>query len=732
MSRTGLKIFSMVAKRIVSFKLELITAAALLMLIGMLRVYHLDADPPTGLSISSDVETDPPQYTLFARNYVQSGDFDPFDDVRRTVFLKSAVTAAATVVFGLMGTGLWQSNFVGLLYSLGALFLFWLFLRRVAGPLPGLLFLLLISVNYNLLFYGRLPFLEHALAFFAFLALVLMVYARRRWLFIPAGMALAVGIFFGKVLGLVFLFPFACYFAYAALFPAKDEDRERWLPPLLFGGGFAVIMAAWYFITYLPSQSQVAGYYGEQAISLYGAPDGLKSIDDFFRKVLTFGIDSKLFPRMRVVGLLATVFLGMMLFLAARVRTWRDGFGSFNAGHIFLATMIIAFYGSLMIWNYRPLRYQLVLIYPLYGAAAIVLGMLWQRWREARPTNTPYLFYLIGTVLFMIPTYQVWEGLADRYGWGFYYDDGKYVAAILGVLLTAAIGLYLRYQPFRQFKELALAMRIVVLVVLGATLVFGLLDYHFWYSRATFTSRDNGRDLALMLSDGAVLSGPHAPLLGLGGDHDVVIHMFGVAEADPELFTRFPITHLLLDESNEKLARADYPDIMDSALHLVTYHVGLDKVRLFRIAGHTGNSDATRYQWSLPEQMIGAYKTDQVTLGNELAARLLGQYPENLSIYLAVAEVAAANRQIDLAESSFKKAIEFSPTNYHLNSRLAQFYKELYIETERRQYKEQGLAYFEESIRLAPTVHKMQTAYRELKEKEAWQLKADTISSFQS
>ncbi len=717
------------ARRPINFTLELITVAALLSLVALLRLYHIDADPPNGLSVSTGVETDPPQYTIFARNYVQNGVFDPFHDARRSVFLKSSVTALAVGVFGLLGTGLWQSNLVGFLYGFGALVLFWLFLRKVSGPVAGLLFLILISVNYNLVFFGRLPFLEHALAFWAFLSLALLAHVDRPMHAIWAGLALAVGIFFGKVLGLIFLFPFACWFGYRLLFAPKGKRRERWLQPLFFAGGFAVVTVFWLFFTYLPAQSQVTGYFGEQAVSLYGAPEGLQSVDEFMRKLVTFGIDSRLLTRMRSVAVVGAFFVGMIAFHITRKKSWLEGFGRFNAGHVFMATMIVAFYGSLMIWNYRPLRYQLVLIYPFYGAAATLLALIWERWGEPKPIRTPWGFYPLAVLIAVVPVYQFWEALADRYGLEFYYDDNKLPALGVALVLVILIGLVLRYRDRLSRPEYPPLARAGVVILIVVNLTFGVLNYYYWAVRPTFTARDDSRDLGIVLaSPGAVISGPFAPLLAMENRLPVVIQMFGVAQVDTSLFRRFPITHLLVDESNENAARADYPGLLDSAEHVVTYHVGLKKVRLFRIAGETGNTQASAYEESPVERMIDLYQTDQISRGNELAARLLQEYPANMSIYLAVAEVAALNTQLQLAETSFKKAVEFSPTNYHLNSRLAQFFKETYAATGNEAYKKQGLDYFERAIHLAPTVRNMEAAYQQLKDKSAWQLKSDTTS----
>lgn len=710
-------------KRPLSSRLEIISILALLSLIILVRVHGLNADPPTGLSISTDVFTDPSQYTLFAKMYVKLGDFNPFHDFRLTVFLKSSVTLLAVIIFKLLGVGLWQSNFVGLLYSFGSLFLFFLFIRKAAGELAGLLYLILICFNYNQLFYGRLPFLEHAMAFYAFLSLVLVSYSRRWIRYLLAGLSLGIAVFFGKMIGVVFLFPFACFLVYRFVYEKKTAK------PLIFIGGLGIVTVFWYFFTYVPMKEQVTGYFQEQAFSLYGVPEGLKSFGDFVWKLVSFGDDSKLFSRMPVIGLLGAVFVGMILYRVARPRSWKEGFGTFKAGHVFVTAMIIAFYCSLMIWNYRPLRYQLVLIYPFYGAAASVLAILWQRGSAPKLERVPYLFYLFCLPLVMVPLYQMYSALMDRLGYEFYYEDNKYllagVSAIVSILVCLCVTLYKKgeYLRLRRVGQSA------VIIIVIALPVFGFLDYHYWWQRSTFTASDNSRDLGMILSPGAVLSGPYAPALTLENSFNTIIHMFGVSQADPDLLKKFPITHLLLDRANETRARRDYPEVMDSAVHMLTYHVGLKKVRLFRIAGHTGNPEADGYLISHFEKAVDLYDEGSVSEANELALKFLKTFPANISCYLLLGEQFEARGFYEAAEPMFKKAVEFSPTNYDLNARLAKYYKDHFEVSGNQRFKEEGLKYFERAIKYAPTVGKIKRTYKELRENDPWQLNNDTILS---
>jgi hypothetical protein len=702
----------------IPFRLELICVLLLLSLIVLVRARHLDADPPIGLSISSDVYTDPPQYTLFAKQFVKTGDFNPFHDYRFALFLKSTVTVLAVVVFKLFGAGIVQSNLVGLLFAVGSLFLFYLFIRRVGGQIAGLLYLALICFNYNQLFYGRLPFLEHAMTFFAFLSLVLVTHARRWIGFALGGMSLAVSIFFGKVLGVVFAFPFACYFAYRARYeddPPRPGLLGKLTNPGYFAAGFVVVTVFWFFFTYLPLKDQVAGYLGEKSVSLYGAPEGLQSLYSFVEKMVTLGDTTKLFPRMATVALLGLVLIFMLFYHVSRRRSWREGFGALNAGHVFMVTMIAAFYGSLMIWNYRPLRYLVVMIYPFYGAAAVVLSMLWRKWRTHAPENTPPLFYVLAFPAVMAAVFQLCSNLAESFGKDFYFDAKKYQTAACAVAVTLLTGVIISLYRRGKLPRVPLAAKaLVVLIVLGVV-SRGLADYLYWLDRPTFMARDNSRDLGMILSPQAVLSGPYAPQLTLESDLGTVIHMFGVSEADPDLFRKFPVTHLLVDEGNESRARADYPDLMDSAVHVCTYYNGLKKTRVFRIAGLTGNPQAGGYSRSSLEWALDYFNADQGSQGNQSARQFMKDHPDNIAGNLMMGEKAFQAELFDEAEWFFKKAVEFSPTNYDLNARLAQFYRDVYAKTQNPQHKARALEYFELSLKYAPTVEKIRQSYEELK-----------------
>ncbi len=693
-----------------------ILVLCLLVLILLLRVWNLDADPPATVSGSTDVYTDPPQYTLFAKMFVQGGDFNPFGDTRLVFFLKSSVTALAAVVFKLIGTGIQQSNLVGLVYSYGGLLLFFLFLRKTAGNLAGVIYLILICFNYNQFFYGRLPFLENAMWFFASGALVLITHFRGWWAFLTAGASLAAAVFFGKILGVVFLFPFACFLLHQAVYVDRGGRSARASRPMLFAAGFALIGLFWVLFSYLPLQSEVAGYIGEKTIDLYGTPEGLHSFDDFVWKFVSFGISSDLFPRMTIVSILGAVYLGFVLFSLSRRGSWSENLSSLMSGQLFVAAMIVAFYGSLMIWNYQPLRYEMVLIYPFCGATAMILSKLWCEMKSYESKGgASWLFPVLLYPIALVVVSQAWSGLAERLGWEFVFDDVKYQAA--GLALLVALGVTAAVIMVRRFTIVLppLFGKIVVTLAVAATIGQGIALMADWWRWPTYSARDNSADLAMILSPGAVLSGPYAAQLTQTGELGCVIHMFGVADVDSTIFTRFPVTHLLLDQANETRARNDHPYVMHGAVHICTYHVGVNKVRLYRIAGHTGNPAADNYRRSPFEMAVDQSRSGGSAIVQQYLITFLQNHPENMSGYMLAGEIAQKSKLYPEAEQFLKKAVEFSPTNYNLIGTLAMLYKNWYHASGELRYKERALEHFDRALKYAPTSNRMKEEYAELK-----------------
>jgi len=688
-------------------KTEMIAFAVLAIMALVLRLNQLSADPPVGLSASHGVYTDPGQYISFARNYVLWGSFNPLHDFRLILFLKSTMTLFSLGIFSLLGVGYWQANLTGLLLSFPTLIMMYFIVRRAGGSLAALFFMIFISLDYTQIFYGRLSFLENGMNFFAILSFTILLYGRRSFTYLLAGASLAIGIFFGKVIGLIYLFPFACFVLYSYYFEARPNLKKFIRQYGLFIAGFLAILIFWYFFSYRPMVRAVTGYLEEQTVDLYGTPDAFQNFDIFVYKWLSFGAKSYLFKRMPIPALLTWGFLLVLIFRFGVKNSWKNKLYGITPAAVFLVALVIAAYGSLMIWNYRPLRYQTMLIYPVCGLAGIFIAGFIRGERSPLDRRGYWLFHLFFFLLVLIPVYQLIGPIYNAMGSPYHYDNVRDTVLTTAIVITIGVTLLMRLRPIvfdtpnRLFKNIFVVTAVLLVLIPGAVRYIG------WSQSATFLTVTNSRDLATIVSKEAVISGPYAPAFTQNNRLMNFIHMFGVAKADPDFFNKYPVTHLLLDKSNEQSARESYPDIMDKAVAVAKYRVGGREINLYRIAGFTNNPSASRYTLSPYEMALENYSNSDVALGNKFMQYYLETYPENQTANLASGIIAYENGYYDEAELYFRRAVNFSPTDFYLHFKLAEFYIDMYKLTKNKDLERKGLAQVELALKYNPDSRKL-------------------------
>ncbi|MGB2989385.1 MAG: hypothetical protein WBC98_05455, partial [Candidatus Zixiibacteriota bacterium] len=122
-------------------------------LAAFLGCFCLSADLPLSLSWSQDVNTDPDQYTSFARSKALWGEWDLFG--RNLVLaLNSALTLISYLFFKLLGVGRWQANFVAASLSLLTLIFFYLAIKKGKDEKTALLATFFLGINYILVMYS--------------------------------------------------------------------------------------------------------------------------------------------------------------------------------------------------------------------------------------------------------------------------------------------------------------------------------------------------------------------------------------------------------------------------------------------------------------------------------------------------------------------------------------------------------------------------------------------------
>jgi 4-amino-4-deoxy-L-arabinose transferase-like glycosyltransferase len=645
-----------------------------LLLIGLctfLRFLYLSSDPPNGISLSTGIETDPPQYTLYARSEVLTGDWNPYGDNRYITYQYSLVTLVSRVVFGGFGIGTYQANLVGVILSLLSIFLFYLVLRKSFGNGVALLALFFIGTNYIGIFYGRRPFLENGMILLSVLALAALVFWEKKlpghFLF---GILVGTAIFFGKVIALAFLGVPVVYYLYKGAVLRNGNTFKQAAAML---AGLLILSATWFFLIYKPNTGYIQGYITEQAFGLYGYPEAFDSISKFIWKFLSFGIQSAFFDRMPMISTGSLV----LIIIAAGRRISRDRQNS-SGNHNLLLVSIIAwlfcFYIAEMPWNYRPLRYQTVMIFPLSTLAAILIAYLYNQKKAVNILNRSHIFNIVLFVLLMLFTYQIIRVIVVGRGGEFNYRD--YISLVTAIALLVSFIYYILSWRMRKFViELPRSFRYTLIgLIIVVSLYYQSKNYLAWADLPLYTARQASRDLSEVISPGAVLSGPYGPALALDNNLGCVIHFFGTSRPNPGLFRLFPITHLALDKANEGEARRLYPDVMNQAVLVSNYNINCKKVSVYKIAPYTGNRRALGYSPSVYEHAAGFYAVNQPDSGDYYLARFLELSSQNMTGYMWAGLRRLDTGDFGTAIEYFERAIEFSPTDFNLHFFLGNAY----------------------------------------------------------
>jgi 4-amino-4-deoxy-L-arabinose transferase-like glycosyltransferase len=670
------------------------------------------------------VATDPPQYTYFARNNVIWGSWDLFGHNRFVFFLKSFSSVASLIVFSVFGTGRFQANLVAVILNLLIMVFLFLTLKKVFGKRTAFLSFFLLGINFVFIMYGRNPFLEISAMFLLTLGFYFLVSSfKRNLLLLPSGICFATGIFFGKTMA-AFILP-ACLGFFLLWFfeqPSSESLWKRSQPFALFCAGFLLVLLFWMFFAYLPAKREVAGYFGEQALGLYGFPRAWQSVSGFVNSLFTFGKD--LFFRMPVVFILS--FLGLLLFFRnrpslGRLFKLRD---HQSKAKLFLILWFVGGFFLLMSLNYRPLRYQLYLIPPMCALAALWLDSFISSFNTKRKSPTGILFWISFVVTLMFLINYLITTLYRLSGKAIQLGSSLVVSVIVSLLLGGIYyWLFARSQvatrtvSSSQSKTFATGHRVlIVLLLLSVSLVVHGWQFVSWASLPTYSLNRSSVDLGRILSDEAVVSGPYGPALVWDNKLKNIIHMFGVSKPDPQLFHTYPITHLALERGgNRDRAFQDYPEVMNKAKIVTTYWLRNIPVDIYRIGEWTGNPKTEGYSLSDFERVKLLIEAEQTDSALALLEDFVSRNPENYSGYHALAQIYYDRGEYKKALLSLEKAAEFNSTDFMVHQLLGAVYLTLANQTGQESHRLSAIEEWEEALRLFPQNVQLAEQLRQIK-----------------
>ncbi|MCX6842987.1 MAG: glycosyltransferase family 39 protein [candidate division WOR-3 bacterium] len=535
----------------------------LLVMLGALalRASDLRADPPPDLSWSTGPYTDEALNTYSARNMVLYGHWRMDDFFPLVVY--PLVNYLMVLVFKLLGMGFVQVKLLSLLAGVASVLVIYLLVKEDAGHLAGLLAGLALATSFPLTMYSRLGLVETVQILFLLLTGLCYVRGLKRpWQMGLAGLLGASTILLVKV-SAAFIAP-ALTTAIAWEFFAARKDRAA-VRVMLHGigwgfAGIGVALGIWLVIVFLPHRADYFQYVLRHSLeSPAGHPQGPVA---YLLNTFTVGLKSRLIPRLSWVALLG--FLTLPVLASGRKPALR------YLGLWFALALLMLGY-----MNYRPDRYELVLLPALIAGFAVALariietGALIPRLKPTLPKAGLYALWLwILATQLTYYTNGFWGTLRPR------NESGLLVAALV---ISAAAG-FLSYAVGRVARNglsirLPAARAAIALVLLLLTMRLDLAQYFRWFGSRTHIMVESGADLDRSLPDDAVLTGNWASAL-LIGSRKRAVPMTDWANADDPV-GRFGATHLVSAENgfDFKLFSRLYPDMMPQARVFRRYEI---------------------------------------------------------------------------------------------------------------------------------------------------------------
>lgn len=711
-----------------------IAAYVLIALTIGVRFVNLGADPPMHFSVGQGIFTDPGAYTNYARQAQLFNDSNPLNDDRFPLFEYSAVAFLARPAFVFFGNGQASGALVALLFSLSTILLIFLVVRRAAGIEAGVFFLLFMILNQNQYQFGRLAFLEHGMIFFGALTFWVLHNLRRNWKMAAlAGVVLPCAFLIGKAHGLVFVGVFAAYFFWSARIKPKGESvdalhelKTRYLP---FIAGAALTCLIWYALMGHETLSTVSRYIQEQSTGIYGAPDALESLTEFHMKFISLGAGSKLWQRMPEAGAVALALLAMFLYHWAKGRGRLPRMALFSDATFVFLVWTCLYYLALFGWNYRPFRYQLVIVYSVCALGGIGIAYFWKYATgrlvegESSVSKKPaaifsvfaIIFYAALFILLTIVGYEINAMSFDEIPSHFnYHADMPWILglSLLGVALLIVINLLRRAGKIPRLDRQLLVVLAWLLPLFCVTI--GGWWYKDWLTRPTYTMQATSVDLAKILGPGAVISGTFGVSLCQNNDLRAITHMFGVADPDSSFFERFPVTHLLLDVPSRRRFSEIHPTISRNSTVVYKYYITNRPVDLIRVAGITENKSADEYRFS-------AFERAQLALSGKLQdpegssmRELVNMDSSNIAVNMYMGLRMEQDSNFQDARFFYQCAVDASPTDFNLRAELGRLYFDMYRRSGDPLLRQSALLQFREAYRLNPGSSRIENTLEEV------------------
>ncbi|UCD17439.1 MAG: hypothetical protein JSV44_00580 [Candidatus Zixiibacteriota bacterium] len=653
----------------------------LIMVLLVVRFVSLDIDPPDFLArYTTSHLTDPYQYTSHARNAVLFDEWNPFGYHRWDVFKYSAVSGLSYLLFTLFGVSRITANVSGLLLNIGGIIFFILGLRIFRPIRECLITGAILCINSVLFFYGRLPFLENGLIFLSGATFFFFLHYHDTYTGnIVAGFLIAAAALCGKLFGAVFVVPVIA--THIFLTGGRSIRKITSMFAGFFVGGILLI-----FVFYEGKIPLMLTYYQEQAVGLYGIPESLQSLKAFLFQFFAFGARLGFLKLTPFISLLALMSLGILLLTVEKRKPNQLPIVPI----IFAAVWLISASFGLMALNYRPLRYSLFLYFPISALAGYLIYAVF-----SRRISLSGQFFWISIPIFFFSTWFLTVQVITGYmpvlravisGSLSFLATALFAASVTGVVFILLRG------GTRHISQY-IAVPIIALLIIGALMKQTSCIYEGLSRPGNYLKRYN-HDISQLIEKNAVLAGPFAPALTIDNNLRGIIFYFSLPETEPDLFLRFPISHVVSDLSNWRYAQRDYPQ-----------YSALPSTATLPIQNVTINLIGVNHVDIMPtsfERAALAYANRQYDSSLAFYRQFCDSHPGNLTAQLSLLEILLTTGRYKEFEQQFDFLVKHHPYDFRIHMIGHRGYSFLHRQTGKWSYRERAENHKKTAIEINP------------------------------
>lgn len=564
-------------RRVVLFIIVVVLLTATL----FIRLYDIEADPPSDFSASGGYWADEGFWTHSARNRVLFGTW--VMDGWNNMYVSPLLHWFTYGVFRQCGVSLMSARLVPIVLSLLGILVLVLTLARSHGPRVSLLVLLFLGCQYPYCIYNRIAIVETPATFFVIAGFCCLCFNRP--LVLSGGGALLAAAVITKST-LSFLFPAAVCSILIAEWLSPSSARGYWrrsfMKLFFLCAGAAGPLLAWWFFIVSPHREMLSGYNHYYRGMLLPS-----TIGEAIRNMVTqpFHI---FFNRLPILMVLAHCALGMFI-IGMRDRRYRPS-------HLEVHSMIFWVSGVVFLsfFSYRPFRYYVPLIPFMTISAALLIERLFTSgltdlrnlvsdWPRKVLLASFIGFPLVINGFFLVDRVLLEDAILGRLMkvWpvvGIWYP-GMVIVLVTGFLLLLLLFVLPRVVDDQHVFFLRMT---AVIFIVGFMLVqgAGLIG---WLGSPTHTVRDINRYLDRFPEEGA-FTGQWAGALCLATSHRVIPVFTGFVN-DDRPFERFCIRYALLwqEYGHTDMFFREYPEVSHDATHLEDFRVKNTVVHFFAL-----------------------------------------------------------------------------------------------------------------------------------------------------